>query len=131
MRELSRELADDGEEAAPFASTMAQPRRMFQGLLDPADEELVRALGDELEAVAWAIVPATRPEGMLPLDSAVVGLVGGAEMVMRTRLAAGEGESIELLLPDFVYLTTLLFCDRVRARALALRIRELLRVAAG
>lgn len=94
-------------------------------LLEPEDQALIDAATRALER----IVRATEAGSSLPPPrSAIVGALGGAEMVMRAELIAGRAERLPSLLPSFTYLATLPFLGPEEALRKCQRAREILGV---
>jgi hypothetical protein len=111
----------------PTLEESAQPRaeklsaRSLGVLLNPEDESLVSAARRSLVRLAAALA-AHHPK--VVSEVAYWALLDGAEVVMRTELAAGN--RVIPLMPSFVFLIVLPMVDQDRALDLSRRTEELL-----
>jgi hypothetical protein len=88
-----------------------------EGLLD-ADDELVVA---EVREALLRILTAGRagtPDPDPPI-TAIAGLLGGTEMILRSELIVGNGERLPQLIPSFTYLVSLFFLSQKEALRLS------------
>jgi hypothetical protein len=104
------------------------PRAAFAGMLSAEEEALVAAVIGALARIVSAVNAHSTPTRPPPPPSAIVGALGGAEMVMRAEIVAGRPERVPELIPGFAYLATLPYLERAEALRLSQRAGELLGV---
>lgn len=103
-----------------FASNSTNAR-LFAGSLSEEDERLIATARESLARIAGALA-ARAPAGVPEIT--VQTLLGGAEIVMRSELAAGTMPST--LMPSFVFLVALPLVDQDEALELSKRTASLL-----
>lgn len=119
--------AEDGEgETDPsLAAEMRNlPRAAFAGMLSAEEEALVAAVNEALQRIVSAVV--SRSAQPPPPRSAIIGALGGAELLMRSEIASGRRDRVMALIPGFAYLATLPYLGRAEALRLSQRAAELL-----
>lgn len=121
--------AEQGEEQARAAARANGDSAIFAGafggMFSAEEEELVAAVNAALAEIVAAVSGAA-PEGEAPAPSAIVAALGGAEMVTRGEIMAGQADRLPQLLPGFAYLVTLPYLGEPDAVRLSERARELL-----
>jgi hypothetical protein len=117
------EAAQKAESSGAQAEESALPRDAFAGMLEPEEERLVGDVRNALARIMGAVAASSR--GPAPPPSVMVGVLGGAELLMRAEIAAGRVERVLELLPSFAFLATLPYLRRDEALRLAERTREL------
>ncbi len=121
--------AGDGEGGSILgleAEMRGLPRAAFAGMLAPEEEALVAAVNEALQRIVSAV--GSRSAQPPPPRSAIIGALGGAELVMRAEIASGRGGRVTALVPGFAYLATLPYLGRAEALRLSQRAGELLGV---
>jgi hypothetical protein len=117
--------AVQGRDGDPPPSELTSAR-LFGVSLGEEEERLVATARQALVRIAEALMgrkPAAIPE------TAVPALIDGAEMVMRSELAAGNPPTT--LMPSFVFLVTLPLVDQDEALELSRRTASILEEASG
>ncbi len=128
MAALYTELGDEETprgSAAEQAAADSVGRGTFAGMLSDEDEELVAAINAALAKIVGAVA-SQHPERVDPLPNAIIGALGGAEMVMRAEIIDGHIDRLASLLPGFAYVATLPFVGEEEALRLSRRTEELL-----
>lgn len=128
MAQLYTELDHQGTvqgSVAVRAAADSLGRGAFAGMLEEEEEELVASINAALARLVDAVAGG-HPERVVPLPSAIIGALGGAELVMRAEIMAGRGERLASLLPGFVFVVTIPFAGEEEALRLSRRTGELL-----
>ncbi len=128
MTELYAELGyeETGEKPEAVGSAAESVSgRAYAGMLSEEEEGLVVAISETLAKIVSA-VSSTHSESVAPPPSAIVGALGGAELVMRGEIVAGRADQLPRLLPGFAYLVTLPFVGQQEALRVSRRTGELL-----
>jgi hypothetical protein len=124
--ELDAERGRSGGRRGKTIGSTTEPMSggAYGGLLSEEEEGLVSAIGEALIKIASAASGA-HPERSAALPSAIVGALGGAELVMRGEIMAGRAERLPQLLPGFTYLATLPYLGDEEALRVSRRTEEL------
>lgn len=128
MAELYAELGYEetrGDLEAVQAVAESISGRAFDGMLSEEEESLVAAVNEALARIVSAVSGA-HSGSVAPPPTAIVGALGGAEMVMRGEIMAGRVDRLPRLLPSFVYLATLPSLGQEEALGLSRQTHELL-----
>jgi hypothetical protein len=103
-----------------------RPPAPFAGMLSVEEEDLVAAVSAALGKIAATVA---REVDGLPAESTIGATLGGAEMLMRGEILAGNVDGIPGLLPSFAYLVTMPFLSEKDALRLSQQVEALLKEA--
>lgn len=96
-------------------------------ILSEEDRDLVEVIDDALARIVAAA--SAKPDLPPPSRQALIGALGGADMLMRAEILTGGRERLLNLLPTFAYVATSLFLEQGKALRLSQRARELVQEA--